>query len=199
MTVFKSLLVALALLLPLNSQAIIITDTIPVHKQLELRGYNFYFDLAQHGYNHVTDTINYIVLIYDFSKSVDPIDDFENFDTLETIQLNSYLFDGRSNFHDINPGLIQQGLSWTKNIDYCQKENYDTGECEFNLDLKGNAREFLGVYSGSIWLSDVKFSVDVTRVSVSEPSTIILLLLGLAMIIGGRKVQQFNKYNLVQV
>ncbi len=196
MTIFKSMLAVLALSFSLGSHAIIITDIIPVNKQLGLQGYNFNFDLAKHGYSHVTDTINYIELTYDFSNWVDSIDDFENFDTLETIQLNSYLFDGRSNFHDINPGLIQQRLSWNKDISYCQKENYDTGECELNLDLKGNAREFLSIYNGNIWLNDVRFSADITRASVSEPSAMILLLMGLAMIIFGGQVQPFNKTDL---
>lgn len=175
----------------------IITDVIPVNGQLGLQGYVFDFDLVKHGYNYLTDTIKFVELTYDFSKLVDPIDDFENFDTLETIQLNSYLFDGRMNILDINPGLLSQRLSWRKDISYCQKENYDTGECEINLDLKGNAREFLSIYNGNIWLSEVSFSVDVTRTSVSEPSTVILLFLGLTMIFIGRRVKRSKKYDFL--
>lgn len=182
MAAIRSALVVLLGMLSLNTQALVISDVISVNKTLDLTWRAFDFDLTKHGYNHLTDTINYVELSYDFSKMVDDVDDFENYETLETIQLNSYIFDGRINYFDINPGIISQRLSWQKDESYCEKENYDTGECEFNLDLKGNAREFLSVYSGNIWLGDVTFSVDVTRKEVPEPSSIILFFLGLLSI-----------------
>jgi hypothetical protein len=176
---WRSLLFGVLGILSLKSHAFVISDVISVNKTLDLTWRSFDFDLTKHGYNHLTDTINFVELSYDFSKMVDEVDDFDNYDTLETIQLNSYLFDGRVNYFDINPGIISQRMSWQKDESYCEKENYDTGECEFNLDLNGNAREFLSVYSGKIWLSDVTFSVDVTRKEVPEPSSALLLLIGL--------------------
>lgn len=186
MTTFKFVFLAVTLSYTFASQAFVITDVISVDKPLASGGYSFDFDLTKHGYNHLTDTINFVELSYDFSKMIDPGDDYDNMDTLETIQLNSYLFDGRINFYDINPGVLQQRLSWTKDESYCQHENYHTGECELNLDLNGTAREFLSVYNGDIWLSDVKFSVDVTRVGVPEPSSLILLVLGLFSLFAAR-------------
>ena len=179
MTTWRSLLVGIIGILSLKAHAFVISDVISVNKTLDLTWRSFDFDLTKHGYNHLTDTINAVELSYDFSKMVDEVDDFENYETLETIQLNSYIFDGRVNYFDINPGVISQQSSWQRDNSYCQKENYDTGECEFNLDLNGTAREFLSVYSGNVFLSDVTFSVDVTRKEVPEPSSLLLLFVGL--------------------
>lgn len=179
MAAWRSLLFGVLGMLSLKSHAFVISDVISVNKTLDLTWRSFDFDLTKHGYNHLTDTINFVELSYDFSKMIDEVDDFDNYDTLETIQLNSYLFDGRVNYFDINPGIISERMSWQKDESYCEKENYDTGECEFNLDLDGKAREFLSVYSGNIWLSDVTFSVDVTRKQVPEPSSVLLLFVGL--------------------
>jgi len=179
MTVWRSLLLGALGVFSLNTHAFVISDVISVNKTLDLTSYIFDFDLAKRGYNHLTDTINLVELSYDFSKMIDEVDDFDNYDTLETIQTNSYIFDGRVNYFDINPGIISDRLSWQKDESFCQKENYYTGDCEFNLDSKGTAREFLSVYSGKVWLSDVTFSVDVTRNEVPEPSSALLLMIGL--------------------
>ncbi|RYY76405.1 MAG: PEP-CTERM sorting domain-containing protein [Gammaproteobacteria bacterium] len=179
MAAWRSLFVGVLGILSLKSHAFVISDVISVNKTLDLTWRSFEFDLTKQGYNHLTDTINFVELSYDFSKMIDETDDFENYETLETIQLNSYIFDGRANYHDINPGVLSQRVGWLKDDTYCQKENYDTGECEFNLDLNGTAREFLSVYSGNIYLSNVTFSVDVTRTEVPEPSSVLLLFVGL--------------------
>jgi len=173
---------ALLCVLPLSSQALIISDVISVNKTLELGWHSYDFDLTKHGYNHLTDSIKYVELSYDFSKMVDEGDDFsdfDNYDTLESIQRNSYIFDGRIIYHDINPGIIKDRFGWTKDESFCQKENFDTGECELNLDLNGVARESLAVYNGNIFLTDETFSVDVDRIDVPEPSPFILFGLGL--------------------
>jgi hypothetical protein len=179
MTILRNACLAVMCLFPLSSHALIISDVISVNKTLEIDWRSYEFDLTKHGYNHVTDTIKFVELTYDFSKMIDEGDDFDDPTTVETIQLNSYIFDGRVNFYDINPGIIKQRFSWTKDETYCQKENYNNGECEFNLDLNGTAQEFLAVYNGNIFLGDVTFSVDVDRVDVPEPSPSILLGLGL--------------------
>lgn len=200
MNIFRKACLAVVCLLPLSSQALIISDVITVNKVLEVdwRAYNF--DLTKHGYNHLTDTIKYVELSYDFSKMIDEGDDFDDYDTLESIQMNSYIFDGRNIFHDINPEVITQRISWRKDESYCEKENYDTGECEFNLDLNGTASELLSVYSKNIFLSDVTFSVDVDRIEVPEPSPFILLGMGfLAMCVArSRLALAKNKYPSAQ-
>lgn len=173
--------IAFFLLLPVHAQALIITDTISVNETLGISSHRFEFDLTKQGYNYRTDTINSVSLSYDFSNMIDEIDDFDNYDTLETIQLNSYLFDGRSNFHDIDPEIIYQHIHWTRDLSYCQHENYDNGECEYHLDLNGTAREFLGIYNGNLWLGDVTFSVDVTRINLPEPTPFILFGIGLML------------------
>jgi hypothetical protein len=195
MAAWRSLLVGVLGILSLKAHAFVISDVISVNKTLDLTWRSFDFDLTRHGYNHLTDTINFVELSYDFSKMVDQVDDFDNYETLETIQLNSYIFDGRINYFDINPGVISQRLSWQKDDAYCQKENYDTGECEFNLDLNGTARESLSVYSGNVFLSDVTFSVDVTRKEVPEPSSILLLVVGLltTVVLRTRLVRKKNR------
>ena len=179
MAILRNACLAVICLLPISSHALIISDVISVNRTLKIDWRAYDFDLTKHGYNHLTDTIKYIELSYDFSKMVDEGDDFDNFDTLESIQLNSYIFDGRVNYHDINPGIIKERVGWMKDESYCEKENYNNGECEFNLDLNGTAREFLAVYSGNVFLSDVTLSVDVDRVNVPEPSPFILFGLGL--------------------
>jgi hypothetical protein len=175
----RSLFLAAACFIPLTSHAVIISDVISVNKTLDIGSLIFDFDLTKHGYNNLTDSINFVELSYDFSKTVDEVDDYDDPSTMETIQFNSYIFDGRTNYYDINPEVITQRTSWNKDDTYCQRENYDNGECELNLDLFGNAEEFLSVYNGKIWLGDVKFSVDVTRTEVPEPSSSILLAMGL--------------------
>lgn len=194
MSILRKACLAVICLLPLSSQALVISDVISVNKTLEHESRSFDFNLTKHGYNHLTDTIKFVELSYDFSKMVDEIDDYENMDTWETIQLNSYIFDGRANFSDINPEIIHQRVSWRKDESYCQKENYDNGECEFNLDLNGTAREFLSVYNGAIWLGDVTFSVDVDRVNVPEPSPFILFGLGLLAMVFVRKKRVASTY-----
>lgn len=179
MKLVKLLYIHLLFFLSLNAHALIIKDVISVNKILELDWRTYDFDITKHGYNHLTDTINFVTLTYDFSKMVDEFDDYDDYTTMETIQLNSYIFDGRSNIYNLDPGILTQRLHWTKDESYCQKENYDTGECEFNLDLKGTARESLAVYNGNIWLGDVTFSVDVTRTNLPESSPFILVALGL--------------------
>ena len=182
MNKLRSAFFALACMLPLSSQALIITDVISVNKTLDLGSRVFDFDLTKHGYNHLTDSINFVELSYDFSKTIDDFDDYDDPDTVETIQFNSYIFDGRTNYYDINPEVITQRTSWHKDETYCQRENYNNGECELNLDLFGKAEEFLSVYNGKIWLGDVTFSVDVTRTEVPEPSSIILVMMGIIAI-----------------
>ena len=178
MTILRNACLAVVCLLPLSSHALIISDVISVNKTLDVGWLDFKFDLTKHGYNHKTDTIKFVGLSYDFSKMIDESDDFDDPSTLESIQLNSYIFDGRTNFYDINPGIISSRLSWQKDESYCEKENYDTGECEFNLDLNGTAQEYLSAYSSNIFLGDVTFSVDVDRVDVPEPSPFILFGMG---------------------
>jgi len=179
MNKLSSLLIACACLIPISSQALVITDVISVNKTLDVGSRVFDFDLTKHGYNHLTDSINSVELSYDFSKTIDDFDDYDDPSTVETIQFNSYIFDGRTNYYDINPEIITQRTSWRKDESYCQRENYNNGECELNLDLFGKAEEFLSVYNGKIWLGDVTFSVDVTRSEVPEPSAVILLMMGL--------------------
>lgn len=176
MKLSRALYLLLLVFLSLNAHALVIKDVISVNKILEINWRAYDFDLTKHGYNHLTDKINSVTLSYDFSKMVDEGDDFDDYDTLESIQFNSYIFDGRTIFHDINPGIISESRDWTKDESYCQKENDDTGECELNLDLNGTAREFLSVYSGNVWLGDVTFAVDVTRSYIPEPSPLMLFL-----------------------
>lgn len=166
-------------LLPLSAHALIISDVISVNKTLDTGWVAFEFDLAKQGYNHKTDTIKFVELSYDFSKMIDEYDDYEDPTTVESIQLNSYIFDGRTIIYDINPEIISQRFSWRKDESYCEKENYDTGECEFNLDLNGTAKEYLSTYSPNIYLGDVTFSVEVDRIEVPEPSPFILFGVGL--------------------
>jgi hypothetical protein len=179
MKFLRSFSVLFVCLLPINSHALVITDVISVNKTLDLGWRAFDFNITKHGYNHLTDTINFVELSYDFSKMVDQGDDYNNDSTLESIQLNSYIFDGRNYLYDINPGIISERVSWTKNESFCQYEDYDTGTCELNLDLNGTARELLSVYNGNIFLGDVTFLVDVTRANVPEPATGVLLILSL--------------------
>jgi hypothetical protein len=166
-------------LLPLSAHALIISDVISVNKILAPGWVAFEFDLAKQGYNHKTDTIKFVELSYDFSKMIDEYDDYEDPTTVESIQLNSYIFDGRTIIYDINPEIITQRFSWQKDESHCEKENYDTGECEFNLDLNGTAKEYLSTYSPNIYLGDVTFSVEVDRIEVPEPSPFILFGVGL--------------------
>lgn len=195
MKILKSCFVLLAFFLSAQSHALVISDIIYINKTLDLGWHTFDFDVTKRGYNHLTDTINFVELSYDFSKMVDEGDDYEDPNTLESIQLNSYIFDGRNYIYNLDPGIILQRLSWRKDESFCQKENYDTGECDLNLDLNGSARELLAVYNGNIWLGEVRFSVDVTRTNVPEPSSFILMGLGLFAIFLGVKLRHRENPN----
>ena len=182
MKLFQSALLAATCLLTANAQALVISDVVSINKVLDLGSHRFQFDLSKHGYDHLTDSINFVEVSYDFTKTIDEVDDFDAPDTLETIQLNSYIFDGRTNFYDINPEIIKQQASWIKDESFCQRENYDNGECDLNLDLDGRAEEFLSVYNGKVWLDKATFTVNVTRAEIPEPASLILLGMGLIAI-----------------
>ncbi len=181
----KRLLMAPVILLSSYAHAFTISDVINVNRVLEHEWHTFDFNLTNRGYNYLTDTINYVELSYDFSQMVDEQDDYDFPETLETVQMNSYIFDGRMLIYNLDPEVFSQRLYWQKNESACQKENYDTGECEFNLDLYGTARESLNIYNGNVWLGEVRFTVDVTRANVPEPSALMLTALGLFAIFLG--------------
>jgi hypothetical protein len=188
MKILRSLCLLYLLLQPINSYATVISDVISFNKVLPVDGYNLEFNIAEQGYNYLTDTINWVTISYDFTNMIDEFDDIEDMSTLESLQINSYIFDGRTYFNDINPGVYKVREAWNKNLNYCQLEN--DGVCELNLDKDGMAREILSIYSSNIWVGDVTFSVDVTRTEVPEPSTLILFFLGLSTLFVGRKLQR---------
>lgn len=192
MNTLRTFLMLVAVLFSMGANALIIKDVISFNKKMaESVFYNFDFDLTRHGYNPLTDSITRVQLSYDFSELIDDGHDPDNMDTWESAMFYSRLFDGRSYDPDVTPGVGSERLAWTKTGE-CQLVN-DDDICVYNLDLYGNARETVVAYTDNLWLGDVMFSVEVDRVNLPEPSSIIMLVFGL-VIVGWRWLVHASLY-----
>jgi hypothetical protein len=143
----------------------------------------FNFNIADHGYNHLTDTITDIKLSFDFREIVETEEDMENWEDMsawEFVIFYSWIFDGRDVYADIDTGSITFEASWNKTYECQYYDNVDGDEiCRHNLDLFGEMSSWLVPYTDNLWLGEARLDVEVTRASVPEPSSILLLALGL--------------------
>jgi hypothetical protein len=146
--------------------------------------YGFRFNLADYGYNHLTDTITNIKLSFDFREIVDTEEDLEDvndMDNWEFVIFYSRIFEGRSVYPDIDTGTITFASSSESKTYECQLGGEVDGEevCIDNLDLNGEMSSWLASYTNNLWLGEVRLDAEVARTSVPEPATILLLSLGI--------------------
>lgn len=143
----------------------------------------FRFNLADHGYNHLTDTITNIKLSFDFREIVETEENFENWEDMsswEFIIFYSWIFDGRDIYADIDTGTLTFEAAWNKTY-ACQYYDYVDGDevCLQNLDLYGEMSSSFVPYTDNLWLGEARLDAEITRASIPEPASILLLSLGL--------------------
>lgn len=164
--------------MPFYANALVITDVVSINRNLANEWISLDFDLTKHGYNHETDTIKLVTMSYNFREIVE-YDDINDESSWESVEIGSMLFDRRSYFRDVSTETFTNRMSWEK-TDECQLGGYDGEPCLYNLDLFGNTSESIRVYTDNLWFGEGVLSVEVDRVAVPEPSSILLLCLGLA-------------------
>jgi hypothetical protein len=167
-----------------SANALLLTDTQEFNAQLVSgEPVGFLFNLTDHGYNHFTDTITNIKLSFDFREIVNTeenLEDLNDMENWEFVIFYSWIFDGRSIHADIDTGTTTFESTWSK--DYaCQYYNYVDGEeiCLQNLDLYGEMTSSLVPYTDNLWLGEARLDVEIIRTSLPEPTSILLLSLGL--------------------
>lgn len=185
------------MLLSTKSYALLITDTIAFNNKLNERN-SFNFDMIAQGYNPLTDAITLVTLTYDIKEIVeDPFEDDATMDDArEFIMIYDRFMFIRDVFPDIDTGIFNSAMHWTRQED-CRYANYsNTGEeiCSFHPDKDGLFYSFWDVYTDNLWLNSISLSIDVTRTSVDEPSSL-LLFAGLLSLLAfrSRKRHLINK------
>lgn len=141
----------------------------------------FHFNLADHGYNHLTDAITNIKISFDFHEIVENEENFEDVEDMsnwEFIIFYSWIFDGRSVFADIDTGVLTFESGWVRN-DECQHYEDFNQVCVDNLGLYGSMSSSLAPYTDNLWLGEARLDAEITRISIPEPASILLLSLGL--------------------
>lgn len=170
-----------------SANALLVSDVHEVNAALisgESAG--VFFNLADHGYNHLTDTITNIKLSFDFKEIVETEEDFEDWYDMsnwEFIIFYSWIFDGRSIYSDVDTGILTFESGWAKNYD-CQASNSVDGDvtCLENLDLNGEMASWFVPYTDNLWLGEVRLDAEITRTSVPEPASVFLMLMGVIVL-----------------
>jgi len=169
----------------ISANALLVSDVQEYNSALVAgETYGFRFNLADHGYNHLTDTITDLKLSFNFREIVETKEDLEDvsdMDNWEFAIFYSWIFDGRSVYADIDTGTVTFE-SHSRNKTYeCQYADYVDGDeiCRDNLDLTGEMGSWLASYTDNLWLGEVRLDAEITRISVPEPASILLLSLGL--------------------
>lgn len=175
-------------LAPVWANALVITDVISINREADSAVLDF--DLRRGGYNPLTDSITLVTLTYDVREIVE-FDDYDDDSTLESGEQYSMIFDRKSYFRDISTGTFTQQIDWYKS-DTCQIGGFDGEPCEYSLDLFGTTAEYFRFYSGNIWFGEGTLTVEVNRISVPEPSAIILFCLGITGVTARRVRYRFN-------
>jgi hypothetical protein len=185
MKFLKVILLATAFGTSISANALLVSDVQEFNSALVSgETYGFRFNLADHGYNHLTDTITDLKLSFNFREIVETEEDLEDvgdMDNWEFAIFYSWIFDGRSVYADIDTGTITFE-SHSRNKTYeCQFADYVDGDeiCRDNLDLTGEMGSWLASYTDNLWLGEVRLDAEISRISVPEPASILLLSLGL--------------------
>lgn len=180
MKFLKPILFSAILSSAIPASALIVSDTHQFNASL-INGdsVNFMFNLADHGYDHRTDTITNIKLSFDFREIVETEEDFSNVDDMSTwefIIFYSWVFDGRDIYADIDTGIKTYARPWEKTYQ-CQFAEWESEVCQENLDLDGIMSSRVLALNNNLWLGEVRLDAEITR--IPEPASFLLLTLGL--------------------
>jgi hypothetical protein len=176
MKTFIKFLLGGMLALPIYASAFPITDTVSFNRNVSYEWILLDFDLTRQGYNHETDTIKHVTMSYNF-REIEEFDDIENEDTWESIEIYSLLFDRRSYLRDVSTETFVENIDWVKDYS-CQLGGFDGDPCVYNLDLYGTTMEEIFVATDNLWFGEGKLTVEIDRVTVPEPSSLLLLCFG---------------------
>jgi len=185
MRFLKFIFLAVIFSTAVSAHALILSDVRSINSALTLGDpVNFLFNLANNGYNPLTDSITSIKISFDFREIVETEEDLTNVDDMsnwEFIIFYSHIFDGRDIYADIDTGILSFATGWTK-TNACQytdyNEDYDE-VCVENLDVDGTMYSSFVPYTDNLWLGDARLDAEVTRTSLPEPASILLFGLGL--------------------
>lgn len=168
-----------------SAHAFILSDVHEVNSALiPEQTFGITFNLADHGYNHLTDTITNIKISFDFREIIETEEDMDNpagvTDDWEFVIFYSWIFDGRSIYADIDTGILSFGTGWRKTYN-CQYYSSAEGDeaCWENLDLYGNISSWFVPYTDNLWLGEARLDANIIRASIPEPASIFLLFSGL--------------------
>lgn len=184
----------------LNANALLISDTYVVEKHITSgTGEGTVFDFTSVGYSPETDSITHIKLIYSFTEiwSLANQGDTYQYDDEdypefsedrphyedEPVTFSSWIFNWRDFVGDIDSGLTVFETDWTRN-NYCQFEafdwqNEDVTWCAYNIDVAGTMNAFVTSHNDNLWLHSITAEIEVNRVEIPEPNSLLLLGLGL--------------------
>jgi hypothetical protein len=184
----------------LNANALLISDTYVVEKQIPNGTWEgTVFDLTSAGYSPETDSITHIKLIYDFSEiwslaNQGDTDQYEGEDYPEfsedrphyedePVTFHSWIFNWRDYVGDVDSGLTVFETDWTRN-NFCQFEAFDWQNeevtwCAYNIDVAGTMNASVSSHNDNLWLHSITAEIEVNRVEIPEPKSLFLLGLGL--------------------
>ncbi|RYY73305.1 MAG: PEP-CTERM sorting domain-containing protein [Gammaproteobacteria bacterium] len=200
---------SLLLLVSLNANAFLISDTYVVEQQFPKNSsVGTVFELIPLGYSPETDSITHIKLTYDFTEIYSDTNqgDEEQYDEGnypgegspsyedEFVIFSSWMFIWREVFPDVDAGLITFEKDWVRD-DSCQymanaaPGEDDAQECAFNIDVAGTMNAYALLLTNNLLLHSITLEVDVDRVEIPEPHPLLLLGVGLFAIgfLRGRK------------
>jgi hypothetical protein len=197
-----SLLLLPSFFIAFNANALLITDTYVVEKQIPAGTWEGHmFELIPAGYSPDTDSITHIKLTYDFTEIWSPEnqgDEYQYDDGSypenpgenapqyqdEYVTFSSWMFIWREDVGDIDTGLTVFEKDWTRN-NSCQFATAavpgedDTEYCVYNIDVNGTMNAYVHSFSANLLLHSIKLEVEVDRAEVPEPNSILLLGIGL--------------------
>lgn len=168
-----------------SAHAFILSDVLEVNSVLiSEEAYRVNFNLMDHGYNHLTDTITNIKISFNFREIIETEEDMDDWegdrDNWEFVIFYSWIFDRVSVIPDVDTGILSFETTWRKTYN-CQYYGSEYGDeiCGENLDLYGNMFSGLVPYTNNLWLGEVRLDAEITRASIPEPASIFLLFSGL--------------------
>ena len=179
MKILKHLFYVFLLAVSFQAHALVITST-SYNVELPL-GYSYITaDMKSLGYNPKTDTMNYASLSLHFREIIDNGDDWDA-GTNEMIILYTPMFGiGREVYGNMDTQVVSHSRD---SFDEYTCLNWDEwGNCSWDIVETGKFGIILDVYTENLILDKVYWSLDVTRAEVDEPSTGILLALGLMVL-----------------
>lgn len=184
------------MLLPFSqSNALVITNTIALNNQLSVDN-SFTFDMISQGYNPLTDSINFVTMSFDIKEIVeDPFEDHADMDDniREFVIIYDRFLHYRGIFADMDTGVVSDTTSWTPQEE-CRYGDYVDGEeiCYFKPDQDGFFYSYWAVYTDNLWMNSISLSIDVTRADLDEPSSLLLFMSLLSLLIFKTRVRFFK-------